>query len=179
MHPATREPERVYNESESSSDSRVDGSRFRLALSNDPPLSCHSVPLGPSLITSLSLSSRYLLLSSHPPTIHLPSLVHPQRRPLPRAASGVTLNSGPAAMCPTTRADVDKARPMHGVESKESLAKKLSMAQSLRCGCKQLSITCSREAMRVSIITKITNIRLEENCIVQRSNIIYLRSSVN
>jgi len=103
MHPATRELERVYNES--SSNSRVDGSRFRLALSNDPPLSCHSTPLGLSLITSLS--SRYLLLSSQPSLPRLP----PSSTTSPvRAASGVTLNSGPAAMCPTTRANVDKAR---------------------------------------------------------------------
>lgn len=32
-------------------------------------------------------------------------------------------------MCPTTRADIDKARPMYGVKSKESLARKISMAQ--------------------------------------------------
>lgn len=129
MHPATRELERVYNESESSSNSRVDGSRFRLALSNDPPLSCHSAPLGLSLITSLS--SRYLLLSSHPPI--QPSLPRPPptstTAPI-RAASGVTLNSGPAAMCPTTRADVDKARTMHEAKSKENLARRISPGKS-------------------------------------------------
>lgn len=128
MHPATRELERVYNESESSSDSRVDGSQFRLALSNDPPLSCHSIPLGFSLITSLF--SRYLLLSSHPPI--QPSLPCPPSSsttaPI-RATSGVTLNSGPAAICPT-RADVDKARSMHEAKSKENLARKISMVQS-------------------------------------------------
>lgn len=82
VHPASSRPgnrdaspveerERVYNEPEST-DSRVDGSRFRLALSNDPPLSCHYAPLGLSLITSLS--------SRAPPFAH----PHP-RRPLPGA----------------------------------------------------------------------------------------------
>lgn len=85
--------------------SRVDGSRFRLALSNDPPLSCHSAPL-----------SDPLSLPLFPAVILCPFLAHPATLPRPppsstiapvQAASGVTLNSGPAVivtwMCPTTK----------------------------------------------------------------------------
>lgn len=153
LHPATREPEReCITSPESSSGSRVDGSRFRLALSNDPPLSCHSAPLGLSLITSLSVTSCSL---PHPPT--QPSLppVHPSP-PLPVVnhcpylASGVTLNSGPAAMCPTTRADVDEARPMHEAESKESREENLDGATVAASSC---HLPVRREAVRISVIT--------------------------
>lgn len=160
MHPATREPERVYNESESSSDSRVDGSRFRLALSNDPPLSCHT--LCPSRALSLSHYLSFQPLTSCSLPVHLsnlPSLVHPSSSttaPI-RAASGVTLNSGPATMCPTTRTDVDKARPIHE-------ARRISRGTSrwrnhfAAASYEQLLVAYSREETCTSIITKITDI---------------------
>lgn len=125
MHPATRELERVYNESEGSSDSRW----FTVSpcpLERPTPF----LSLYPSRTLSLitSLFNRYLLLSSYPPIQPSPSLVCPSSSTTApvRATSGVTLNSGPAATCPTTR--VDKARPMHEAKSKESLARKISKA---------------------------------------------------
>lgn len=102
-----QESERVYNEPESSDE--LSGRWLTVLpcpLERPTPFLSLCAPLGPSLITSLS--SRYPLLFSH--SLNPPSLVHPRRRPLPpsrRPSSGVTLNSGPAAivtrMCPTTK----------------------------------------------------------------------------
>lgn len=75
---------------ESSSDSPVDGSWFRLALSNDLPLHCHSTSLGLSLIISLFRAVAFLLL-------FLPALIADEPLP-PYTASSVTLNSGSAAI---------------------------------------------------------------------------------
>lgn len=101
-----QESERVYNEPESSDE--LSGRWLTVSpcpLERPTPFLSLCAPLGPSLITSLS--SRYPLLFSHSPNTTLPCPPPTSTIAPIQAASGVTLNSGPATivtwMCPTTK----------------------------------------------------------------------------
>ena len=161
-----RARESVYNESKRARPiSRVDGSRFRLALSNDPPLSCHFTPLGLSLITSLS--SRYLLLSSRPPTqLSFPRPPAPSTTTLIRAASGVTLNSGSTVMYN------DKSWRRQGMDlCKKSKARHFARKILIALLQAVISYLFASDNMHFSNYQKYTYFWFEENCIVPKSQI--------
>lgn len=147
--------------------SRVDGSRFRLALSNDPPLSCHSASLSDPLSLPLFpavISCSFPTHPTPPPPSFTPDVDH---CPHP---GGQWRNFKFRASRDRDAVSDDeeltsKVRPVHEDETSKVSQGKTLMARPFRCGCEQLSVVNSGKAMRTSLaIIKIVDTRFKEDC---------------